>query len=162
VPGPATSSSIAIRSATPADAARLAAQRGRLFQELGQYTSPAHRSTFEQEAEAAFRQGLSDGTCLAWLADTGSATVGSVALLIYPRLPSPASPARREGYLLNVYTDPDWRSVGIATTLVVTAIKKARELGLARIRLHATAKGQPVYAAQGFASRHDEMELTLD
>lgn len=132
-----------------------------MFEELGQYTSPAHRSAFEKEAEAAFREGLSDATCLAWLAETGSATIGSVALLIYPRLPSPASPVRREGYLLNVYTDPDWRGVGVATALVVMAIKKARDLGLARIRLHATAKGQPVYAAQGFVTRDDEMELTL-
>jgi len=156
-----TPAAIAIRSATVADAARLAAQRGRLFAEVAQYDSPEHRSAFEREAEAAFRASLGEGSCFAWLADTGGATVASVALLIYPRLPSPASPARREGYLLNVYTDPDWRGVGVATALVVTAIAKARALGLARIRLHATEQGQPIYAAQGFVSRDDEMELTL-
>jgi GNAT superfamily N-acetyltransferase len=154
-------SAIAIRSATAADAARLAAQRCRLFEEIAHYESPAHKTAFEAAAETAFRESLSDGTCAAWLAESGGAPVGSVALLIYPRLPSPASPARREGYLLNVYTVPEWRGVGVATALVAVAVKKARELGLARIRLHATAKGHPVYAAQGFAARDDEMELKL-
>jgi hypothetical protein len=37
----------------------------------------------------------------------------------------------------------------------------ARALGLARIRLHATAEGEPVYAAAGFRPRTDEMELRL-
>jgi ribosomal protein S18 acetylase RimI-like enzyme len=80
-------------------------------------------------------------------------------LLLFPRLPTPALPPTREGYLLNVYTRPAWRGRGVASALVDAAVADARALGLARIRLHATAEGQPVYAAAGFRPRTDEMEL---
>jgi ribosomal protein S18 acetylase RimI-like enzyme len=152
---------IVIRAAAVSDAAGLAAQRRALFKELRQSTAPGREAAFEALSADAFREDLASGSCLAWLAVAGAETIGSVALLIFPRLPSPQSFARREGYLLNVYTDPSWRGLGVATALVATAVARARELGLARIRLHATAQGQPVYAAAGFAMRADEMELKL-
>ena len=87
--------------------------------------------------------------------------IGSVALLLFPRLPSPDSVAAREGYLVNVYTVPQWRRRGVAAGLVAAAISSARELGLGRIRLHATPEGQVVYTAAGFRLRPDAMELRL-
>jgi len=151
---------LAIRPATEGDAAALAAQRVAMFREMGQ-TPVAGPLAFEHQSAAAFADSIARGVCFAWLADTGRGFAGSVAMLIYPRLPSPALAATREGYLLNVYTVPDWRGQGVATALVATAITKARALGLARVRLHATAQGQPIYAAAGFVARADEMELTL-
>jgi GNAT superfamily N-acetyltransferase len=82
-------------------------------------------------------------------------------MLIYPRLPSPESSATSEGYLLNVYTTPEWRARGVAAALVSASIIRARELGLGRIRLHATEAGQRVYEKVGFRPRVDEMELIL-
>ena len=73
--------------------------------------------------------------------------VGSVALLVLPRLPEPESLARQEGYLGNGYTTPDSRGRGIATALVAAAVAKARELHLRRVRLHATPEG-------GWCMRH--------
>jgi len=155
------SAAVVVRAATPADAAGLAAERRVLFDELGQSAAPGQSAAFAEQSAAAFHDGLTEGWCLAWLALAGAETIGSVALLIFPRLPSPASLARREGYLLNVYTHPSWRGRGVATTLVATAVAKARALGLARVRLHATAQGRRVYAAAGFEVRDNEMELTI-
>jgi GNAT superfamily N-acetyltransferase len=155
------SRALAIRPATEADAPALAAQRVAMFHEMGQ-VPVAGPQVFEQQSAAAFATSLGSGACFAWLADTGSAPVGSVALLLYPRLPSPKLAATQEGYLLNVYTVPEWRGHGVATALVATAIAKARVLGLARVRLHATTQGKPIYASAGFIDRADEMELTLE
>ncbi|HEX5070551.1 MAG TPA: GNAT family N-acetyltransferase [Vicinamibacterales bacterium] len=152
---------LAIRPATAADAPALAAQRVAMFHEMG-HTPVAGPEAFERQSAGAFADALERGVCCAWVADSGSALVGSVALLIYPRLPSPALAATQEGYLLNVYTVPEWRGRGVATALVATALAKARALKLARVRLHATAQGQPIYAAAGFIARADEMELTLE
>lgn len=152
---------ITIRTATSDDATALADQRVALFEELGQHTSVGDIDPFADRSREAFSQGLADGSCYAWVAVGDGRIVGSTALLIFPRLPSPKSFASREGYLLNVYVDPLARGQGLATALVATAIKHARALELARIRLHATPKGEPVYAAAGFVTRADEMELTL-
>ena len=151
----------AVRFATPLDAQTLGALRTELFTELGRL-SASGQPAFERAAAHALADAIERGDCFAWLAESAPGLpIGSVAMLIYPRLPSPESPDLREGYLLNVYAVPDWRGRGVATALVEAAIAGARELGLARIRLHATAAGQRVYAAAGFILRDDEMELQL-
>ena len=157
-----TPATMVIREASASDADALADQRAALFEELGQLASGDAPDPFRHHSAHAFRQGLDDGTCYAWVAISAGAVVASTALLVFPRLPTPASLATQEGYLLNVYTEPSHREKGLATSLVATAINKARALGLARIRLHATAKGALVYAAAGFLGRTDEMELKLE
>lgn len=147
-----------VRPATLGDLRALALLRTALFEELGQKAT-AH---FNELTEAAFADALERGSCCAWVAQSEAGEViGAVALLLFPRLPSPNSVAPREGYLVNVYTVPQWRRRGVAAGLVAAAISSARELGLGRIRLHATPEGQVVYTAAGFRLRPDAMELRL-
>src|SRR5437762_6357186 len=149
-----------VRSAGPEDASMLTTLRVALFRELGQDVSPERQATFERVVLIAFTEGLERGCCLGWLAESGDRdTIGSAALLVFPRLPSPESHSSTEGYLQSVYTVPSWRKHGVATALSQAAVAKGRELGLARIRLHATHDGQPVYGAIGLLSRENEMEL---
>src|SRR5262252_2065476 len=128
---------------------------------MGQAPERGDWAAFEREAAIAFETGIERGHCIAWLAEAGAAPVGSSALLLYPHLPSPTSAAPREGYLLSVYTVPAWRRRGVAAALVRAAIESGRHMGLARVRLHATSAGRAIYAAAGFGSRDDEMELKL-
>jgi GNAT superfamily N-acetyltransferase len=117
-------------------------------------------AAFEALSSAGLRDRIERGECFAWIAEPEAAqAVASTALLVFPRLPTPTSLAQQEGYLVSVHTDPAWRGRGLATALVAAAKAKARELGLARIRLHTTMAGRRVYAAAGFAPRDDEMEL---
>jgi len=151
-----------VREATVGDAPVLAALRSALFLELGQGSPPEGPATFERLAAEAFATGLQRAQCQAWLAETGlGPSIGSAALLIFPRLPTPEVRGQTEGYLVSVYTVPAWRHRGVASTLVATAVTKARELGLARIRLHTTPEGRRVYAAMGFGLRDNAMELRL-
>src|SRR4030095_4578176 len=150
-----------VRTATIADAPRLGQLREAMYRELGRNPDP-DAPAFRVQSAVAFADSFRTGTCEAWLAESPDGlAIGSVAMLIYPRLPSPELAATREGYLLNVYTVPGWRKRGIAATLVDASITRARELGLARIRLHASDAGHGVYKKAGFIARLDEMELTL-
>jgi GNAT superfamily N-acetyltransferase len=154
-------STFIIRPATTGDAPRLGQLRDEMFAELGRRPDPG-APAFRDRAAIAFAEGFRHGTCEAWVAESpDGGLVGSVAMLVYPRLPSPESPAVHEGYLLNVYTIPAWRGRGIAAALVSASIDRARKLGMGRIRLHATEAGQRVYEKAGFKTRVDEMELRL-
>jgi len=150
-----------VRRATVADASVLGSLREVMFRELDRHPDPG-APAFGQTSAEAFRDSITRGACEAWLAESpNGVAIGSVAMLIYPRLPSPESAATAEGYLLNVYTDRAWRGRGVAAALVDASIARARGLGLGRIRLHATEAGQRVYEKAGFRSRVDEMELRL-
>jgi GNAT superfamily N-acetyltransferase len=155
-------SSFVIRAASAGDSARLTGLRSALFREMGQSVPPEQQARFERLTTEAFTAGLTDGSCLAWLAEAGEGVaVGSVALLLFPRLPSPEILAPLEGYLLNVFTVAGWRGKGVATGLVAAAVGKGRVLDLARIRLHTTEPGAAVYLRAGFVRRENEMELRL-
>jgi ribosomal protein S18 acetylase RimI-like enzyme len=150
------------RRATARDAATLAELRDELFRELDPAAAARAPAGFAALCASQFAALLAGDGARAWLAQAADgASVGTAVLLLFPRLPTPALPPDREGYLLNVYTRPAWRGRGVASALVAAAVADARALGLARIRLHATAEGQPVYAAAGFRPRTDEMELRL-
>jgi ribosomal protein S18 acetylase RimI-like enzyme len=149
----------AIRKAEPQDAGVLAAFRLALFEEAGRH--PAEPAEFERISANAFASSMTSGGCHAWLASTDQKVIGCLALLLYPRLPSPESAVTSEGYIVNVYTAPEWRRKGVAAALIDAAILESRALGLGRIRLHTTPHGQPVYQAAGFRTRLDAMELSL-
>jgi GNAT superfamily N-acetyltransferase len=124
--------------------------------------TPEENAIFETACDTAFAESIEKGGCYAWLAENQSnEIIGSAVLLLFPRLPSPKRFQLHEGYLINVFTLPEWRRRGVATALVQAVVAKARELGLARIRLHATSDGQPIYKALGFENRPEAMELNL-
>lgn len=93
--------------------------------------------------------------------DDAGAAVATATLLVFPRLPSPRDRRATEGYLLGIYTAPAWRRRGLARALVTAALEEARRLGLARVRLHASEEGRPLYATLGFQGRPGAMELPL-
>lgn len=152
-----------IRRATPADAARLARCRLDLFRELTPGPISDIGSAFEDSCHATLGQYLLAGTCVAWLAETPGteAPIGSLAMLTFPRLPSPRNFRAIEGYVLNVYVVPAHRHQGIASALTQAAIEHARREKFARLRLHSAALARAVYERAGFYGRDDEMELDL-
>lgn len=151
----------AIREATVADAPALARSRLALFRDLGQEPSADAAAEFERVCEETFERFISSGTNIAWLAEVPGETdpVGVLVLLKFPRLPTLKNSGITEGYIVNVFVIPAWRHRGIASSLTQTAVDYSRRSGLARIRLHATSAGYPVYSQSGFRNRTDEMEL---
>jgi GNAT superfamily N-acetyltransferase len=152
-----------IRRASAADAGALARCRLDLFRELDHEPPPGPAPAFEAACQEALARFLAAGTCVAWVAEAPgeAAPIGSLVVLIYPRLPSPNNLRSTEGYILSVFVAPAKRHRGIASALTQTAINYARQAGFARLRLHASQWGRPVYDRAGFRRRDDEMELDL-
>jgi len=154
--------SFLLRKATPQDAEIITAMRWKLFQETNSTETPEPPAEFLRESRAAVSHLLGNGQAFAWLAIVENGyVVGNLALLLHARLPSPRNVVPLEGYVMNVWVDPAWRRQGIATALMDKALKKSRELGLKRVRLHATPEGRGAYARAGFVAREDGMEATL-
>ncbi|QRN96825.1 GNAT family N-acetyltransferase [Archangium violaceum] len=107
-----------------------------------------------------FAQALPAESFHAWVGVAEGRVVACSGLLPFGRPPMPDTLASLEAYVLNMYTEPEWRGRGIARALFVELTRFARELGVGRLLLHATADGRPLYESMGFKPNPTSMEWT--
>lgn len=158
-----TTREFSVRLATNADARVFAAQRIALYREVHGDAVGARAERLADTTAQAWRASTERGTCLTWLACTPSGEViGSCALLLVERLPSPVNPSALEGYVGHVYVAPEWRRRGAGAAVVGAAMDEARQRGLPRIRLHSSDAGLALYTRLGFRIRTNEMEWRVE
>lgn len=86
-----------------------------------------------------------DAACVWFVAQTGGAVVGIARL-------------RPEGRIGRMAVRPDWRGCGLGAALLAAAIARARQLGLARVDLHAQVHALGFYARFGFDADGPEFD----
>ena len=59
------------------------------------------------------------------------------------------------GYLMNMYTLPEYRGRGICSRILTLLVDEGRQLGITAFELHATEQGRPVYEKNGFEIHHE-------
>lgn len=151
---------IVIREAQPQDIAEIVHQRRRLYEDIGEPDGAALDAM--QASSAAFlEKAIPTGLFRGWLAETrGGRVVAGGGLMIVPWLSRPADPKPRRAWILNVYTDPEYRRQGIARRLMQTIIQWCRQAGFQAVALHSSADGRPLYESLGFKPT-EEMKLVL-
>jgi GNAT superfamily N-acetyltransferase len=86
----------------------------------------------------------------AWLADLDGRPAASAGLMWFEHPPGHRNAAGREAYILNVYTRPEARRLGLARAIMERVVAEARSGGAGRIWLRASDDGRPLYEAMGF------------
>ena len=113
---------------------------------------------------AAYFEKHIDGDFTAYIALDKSEIVSSAFLLVAEKPCSPAFPTGRTGTVLNVYTKPEYRRQGAASTLIEELLADSKLKGLDFVELKATADGRPMYQKLGFKdekSRNVPMKFIL-
>lgn len=87
---------------------------------------------------------------VAWMAELDGQTAASAGLMWFPHPPGPTSPGGLEAYILNVYTRPESRRMGLARALMERLVDEARAAGVRRVWLRASDAGRPLYEDMGF------------
>ena len=98
---------------------------------------------------------------LVWMADVDGRPSASAGLLWFPHPPGPTNPRGLEAYILNVYTRPEARRMGLARALMERLVEEARCAGVRRIWLRASDDGRPLYEDMGFRPGN-YLQLTPD
>jgi len=149
-----------IRPATAADAVVVARHRVAMFRDMG--ILPA--ADAERLAAASLRSlstGLASGEYRGWLVELDGAVVAGAGLVLRALLPRPGHlDGGVDAYVLNVYTEPAHRRRGLARALMEEVLAHCRAAGAARVTLHASDEGRPLYTALGFAATN-EMERSV-
>ena len=155
------SDDMVIRMATVDDAPIIVHHRHAMFFDMG-HTDPTALDAMDASFAPYVARGLRDGSYRGWLAQTSDGRVVAGGGLIVHEWPSrPFSPAQpRRAYILNVYTEPEYRGRGIARHIMTEIVQWCRAQGFWAVTLHASKFGRPLYESMGFEPTN-EMRLTL-
>lgn len=122
--------------------------------DIENYNSKIRRNTKDYYMEK-----LKSGGHIACFAFLGDEIVGCGGICIYNEMPSPDNLNGKCGYVMNIYTDPRHRGMGIATAVVKHLIKEAKTIGVEKIYLETSVMGRHIYEKIGFVEMHDYMKL---
>src|SRR5262245_8063565 len=131
-----------------------------MFEVMG-YRDRAALDAMSTASVDFLRARFEDGTYLGWLAVEPSGRVvagGGIALLEFQ--PHPRDPQTRRAWIINMFTEPEWRRRGLARRLMEEIVDWCRAEGLPSVSLHASDEGRALYESMGFEPTN-EMRLSL-
>jgi GNAT superfamily N-acetyltransferase len=150
-----------IRRATVQDADIIAWHRARMFQDMGDVSDDGFQ-ILRAKARLRLKEWLDSGDYVGWLAtpaDQPEMVVGGAGVQLQPILPRPVNASTvgegRQGTVVNVFTEPQWRRRGIAGLLIKEIITWPKDEHLDRLLLHASDEGRSVYERLGFIAGNE-------
>jgi GNAT superfamily N-acetyltransferase len=144
-----------IRCGGPGDAAVIVAHRRAMFREMG-YRDEAALEKMCRAFEPWLVGKMQASEYLAWFAQAADGTIAAgLGLWLMDWPPHMIGPAARRGNILNVYTEPRSRRLGLARQLMDTALHWCRDNGIRAVILHASPDGRPLYESLGFRSTNE-------
>lgn len=123
---------------------------------LADDTDMAH---VEAQTRDYYKKALSAGTHTAYLVFDGDRFIGTGGISYFRVMPTYHNESGNKAYIMNMYTNPDYRRLGIAYRTLELLVADAKEKGVKAISLEATDMGRPLYEKFGFVKMNDEMEL---
>jgi GNAT superfamily N-acetyltransferase len=150
-----------IRLAAPDEAPVLARHRASMFLDMKEVDERG--ASVIENASIDHLQALVEAReYFGFLADHQGEVIGGGGVWLRPLLPRPGTlRGSLEAYVLNVYTEPDHRRSGVARAIMQAIIEWSREQGVARVSLHASVEGRPLYRDLGFEPTN-EMRINFD
>ena len=132
-----------------------------LFRELGEVSEADDIAQLIQSTEKYFFSNI-ERNLLCWGIEVDDKIVSIASLNLFSRIPYLGNLSGREGYILNIYTLPNYRKKGMAGKLVNTIIDYAKENEIKRLWLNSSKQGRSVYTRHGFEEVENVMELYLN
>ena len=104
---------------------------------------------------------MADGTFVSWLALAGDKIIGTSGMSFVEKPPYFGCPSGRIGLLSSMFTDQDYRRMGIAKELLSRVIEEARDYGCGTVQITASDMGVKLYTAYGFTHNGNFMQYKL-
>ena len=108
-----------------------------------------------------YHRHMADGTFVSWLAFDGDRIIGTSGMSFVEKPPYFSCPTGKLGLLSSMYTDPEYRRMGIAKELLHRVVEEARAYGCGAVHITASDMGVKLYTAYGFKHNGNFMQYTL-
>jgi GNAT superfamily N-acetyltransferase len=149
-----------IRPGMASDAETIVAHRRAMFSEMGYRDDEALDKMCDSFGPWLARK-MQTGEYLAWFAVSADGVIAAgLGLWLMDWPPHMIGPGAPRGNILNVYTEPHSRRLGLARLLMQTALAWCRDNGVRAVILHSSDEGRRLYESLGFESTN-EMRLKV-
>lgn len=108
-----------------------------------------------------YKRHMADGTFVSWLAMDGDKIVGTSGMSFVEKPPYFSCPSGKIGLLSSMFTDPEYRRMGIAKELLSRVVKEARDFGCGTVQITASDMGVLLYTDFGFVKNGNFMQYKL-
>lgn len=149
---------ITYRKMTSEDIKLLTETRIQVLRAANKLEESVDMTVVEQQSEEYYRTALAEGSHVAYLVFDGERFIGAGGVSFFKVMPTYHNPTGEKAYIMNMYTDPEYRRKGIAYKTLDLLVKEAKLRGIECITLEATEMGRPLYEKYGFVGMKDEME----
>ncbi|HOJ29453.1 MAG TPA: GNAT family N-acetyltransferase [Spirochaetota bacterium] len=150
-----------IREATLSDIDDIVTIRMKMLFELGKLETEDGTRKLRSLTRDFFIRKFQTGEFKVFCALKDETIIATTGIQFLERPPLYENPHGIEAYIMNVYTEPEYRGKGVASKLLEKVIEHAKERKAGRILLHAIGKDKRIYEKAGFVSTTDEMQLVL-
>ncbi len=134
--------------------------RTELFEELGEVGKSDDISELKTATKQYYLTHINkDLFCWGIFQNEKLAAIGSLCL--FTRIPYKENLSGTEGYVLNIYTSPQFRERGFANKILDNIIDYSQKNNIKRLWLNSSEKGEKIYSKRGFVKKGNEMELFL-
>lgn len=147
------------RIATLKDIDLLTTSRIEVLRAANKLDDSVDMSEVERESRVYYEKALADDSHVAILVMDDDKFVGAGGVSFYTVMPTYHNPSGKKAYIMNMYTNPNYRRQGIAIKTLEMLVKEAKKRGIKEITLEATDMGRPLYEKYGFTDMPSEMEL---
>ena len=115
----------------------------------------------ESALQDFYHRHMADGTFVSWIALDGDKIIGTRGMSFVEKPPYFSCPSGKLGLLSSMYTDPNYRRMGIAKELLHRVVEEARNYGCGSVQITASNMGVKLYTAYGFKHNGNFMQYSL-
>ena len=111
-----------------------------------------------------YKRHMADGTFVSWLAvdsDADGKIIGTSGMSFVEKPPYFSCPSGRIGLLSSMFTDPNYRRLGIARKLLGRVVADAKAYGCGCVQITASDMGVLLYTNFGFVKNGNFMQYTF-
>jgi GNAT superfamily N-acetyltransferase len=141
---------ITYHKATANDISTLVEYRIRFAIELKGERPPEVVDNLRKQLANYFSQATTNEGCISFIAKNGNDVVGIGSVHIHQMPGNFKNPSGKWGYIMNMYTVPEFRKRGISSRILEELIEAGKKAGVTAFELHSTKTGEPVYLKNGF------------
>lgn len=150
---------IEIRKAELTDIDLLMKWRMRVLREVFAIPENEPAEELERKNRIYYQSALQAGGHIACFACQGEEIIGCGGICLYQEMPSPDNLSGQCAYLMNIYTCPDFRGLGVGETVVKWLAGQAVQRNITKIYLETSKPGRKLYEKAGFIDMPDMMKL---